>query len=186
MDKTITFDNVGRALGAFERELTTPSRWDRYLRGDLSALTATEIAGLKVFTDVGCITCHTGELVGASMFQKVGLASPWPNRTDRGRYEITKLAADDMVFKVPSLRNIAKTGPYFHDGSVAALPEAVRMMGRYQIGEELSDEDVSLIVAWLGSLTGDLPKALVTPPKLPRDAAAGKTVGVVGDFLVAR
>jgi len=165
----ITFDKVAAAIGAFERKLTTPSRWDRYLGGDLAALTAKEISGLKVFTDAGCITCHTGELVGGSMFQKVGVAAPWPNQKDHGRKEFTKLATDDMVFKVPSLRNVAKTGPYFHDGSIATLPEAIRLMGRHQIGEELSDEDIAAIAAWLGSLTGELPSAYIKAPVLPPD-----------------
>ncbi|HEX4455315.1 MAG TPA: cytochrome c peroxidase [Kofleriaceae bacterium] len=165
----IMFDDVAHAIGAFERGLVTPSRWDRYLAGDRSVLSAKEIVGLRVFTDAGCITCHTGELVGGSMFQKVGVVAPWPNQSDHGRAEFTKVSSDDMVFKVPSLRNVAKTGPYFHDGSVATLPDAVRMMARYQIGEELSDADVASIVAWLGALTGDLPATYIQPPTLPAD-----------------
>ncbi|HEY1549892.1 MAG TPA: cytochrome c peroxidase [Kofleriaceae bacterium] len=165
----ITFDDVAHALGAFERGLVTPSRWDRYLAGDHSALSVPEIVGLRVFTDAGCITCHTGELVGGSMFQKVGAVAPWPNQSDRGREEFTKLASDDMVFKVPSLRNVTMTAPYFHDGSVATLPDAVRMMARYQVGEELSDADVASIIAWLGALKGDLPMTYIQSPTLPEE-----------------
>lgn len=171
-DPTISYDNVGRAIGAFERRLVTPSRWDRYLAGDHSVLAAQEVAGLKLFTDIGCMTCHTGELVGGSMFQKVGVAKPWPNQNDRGRGEVTKLSSDEMVFKVPSLRNVAKTPPYFHDGSAATLEEAVRLMARHQVGEELSDDDVHAIVAWLSSLTGELPTDYIATPTLPADPSS--------------
>jgi|JI10StandDraft_1071094.scaffolds.fasta_scaffold110563_2 cytochrome c peroxidase len=163
----ITAEHVGAAIGAFERGLVTPSRWDAYLTGDRTALTSEEIAGLKIFTDIGCMTCHTGELVGGSMFQKVGAVNPWPNQTDRGRASVTKVKADEMQFKVPSLRNIAKTAPYFHDASATTLEEAVRMMANYQLGEDLTDEDVAAIVAWLGALTGDLPTAYIARPTLP-------------------
>jgi len=165
--KPVTYDNVGRAIGAFERKLVTPSRWDRYLAGEQDALTAQEIGGLKLFTDLGCMTCHTGELVGGSMFQKVGVAAPWPNQADQGRFEVTKLPSDHMLFKVPSLRNVAKTGPYFHDGSAKSLDEAVKMMAQFQVGEELTPSDTKLIVAWLGSLTGELPRSYIAPPRLP-------------------
>jgi cytochrome c peroxidase len=163
----VNYDNVGRAIGAFERNLVTPSRWDRYLAGDKKALTTGEVAGLKLFTDLGCMTCHTGEFVGGSMFQKVGVASPWPNQQDQGRFEVTKQAADRMMFKVPSLRNVTKTAPYFHDGSAKSLEEAVTLMARHQIGDELDANDVAAIVTWLGSLTGDLPAKYIATPKLP-------------------
>ena len=167
----ISFDNIGRALGAFERGLVTPSRWDQYLRGDSTALSVTEIKGLKLFTSLGCMTCHTGELLGGSSFQKVGTALPWPNQTDQGRYQVTRLDADRMTFKVPSLRNVAVTGPYFHDGSVPDLSTAVRMMGKYQLGKELSPTSVAALVAWLQALTGKLPAAYIAPPPLPPSAA---------------
>jgi cytochrome c peroxidase len=163
----ITYDNVGRAIGAFERNLVTPSRWDRYLAGDRQALATDEIAGLKLFTDLGCMTCHTGEFVGGSMFQKAGIAAPWPNQKDQGRYELTKLDSDRMLFKVPSLRNVAKTAPYFHDGSAATLEEAIEMMARHQIGEELSASDAKSIASWLTSLTGEVAVAYIQPPQLP-------------------
>jgi len=155
----ITFENVGKAIAAFERTLTTPSRWDDYLRGDEQALTAAEIEGLKVFTNVGCMVCHTGEFVGGAMYQKVGVVEPWPKQKDQGRFEVTGEEVDRMTFKVPTLRNVAKTAPYFHDGSVNTLELAVRMMGRYQLGLRLSEEEVDSIVAWLDALTGTLPAA---------------------------
>jgi len=161
----VTMANVGQAIGAFERTLTTPSRWDTYLGGDEHALTATEIEGLKVFTDVGCMVCHTGELLGAAMYQKLGVVDAWPDQEDQGRFEVTGHEVDRMVFKVPTLRNVAKTAPYFHDGSVKSLELAVRMMGRYQLGLRLSEREVSSIVAWLDSLTGTLPG--IEAPTLP-------------------
>jgi cytochrome c peroxidase len=166
----LTYDNVGKAIGAFERGLSTPAPWDKYLTGDKSALTAAQVEGLKVFTNVGCMVCHTGEFLGGNSYQRAGAVEPWPNQTDEGRQKVTANAADKMMFKVPTLRNIAKTGPYFHDGSAATLPEAVRMMGNHQLGLELSETEITSIVAWLESLTGELPKAYIAPPALPADA----------------
>ena len=165
----LTYDNVGRAIGAFERGLTTPSRWDAYLSGNKAALTAPEIEGLKLFTNVGCMVCHTGEFLGGNSYQRAGAVEPWPNQADLGRAAVTKNAADRMMFKVPTLRNIAKTGPYFHDGSVLTLNEAVRMMGKHQLGLELAESEVSSIVTWLGALTGELPTAYIAEPTLPTD-----------------
>jgi cytochrome c peroxidase len=159
--RPITFRNIGRALGAFERTLSTPARWDRYLLGDRAALSEKEKEGLRVFTSVGCMVCHTGELVGGSMYEKLGAAARWPTASDRGRAQFTQNPADDMVFKVPSLRNVTRTGPYFHDGSVRTLEQAVRMMGTYQLGMDLNDAEISALVAWLGSLTGKLPEQAV-------------------------
>lgn len=163
----ITYDNVGKAIGAFERGLVTPSRWDKYLEGDKTALTAEETEGLRVFTNVGCMVCHTGEFVGGSMFAKVGAVEAWPNQKDQGRFEVTKKAEDKMLFKVPTLRNIAKTAPYFHDGSATELAQAVKMMGKHQLGLDLAPEEVTSIVAWLNSLTGTLPSEYIAEPKLP-------------------
>ncbi|WP_433926162.1 cytochrome c peroxidase [Sorangium cellulosum] len=155
----VTFHNVARALAAFEATLFTRSRWDRFLEGEKSALSDEEKAGFNAFVDVGCISCHFGPDIGATMYQKAGLVKPWPDTKDRGRYEITGRGVDWMVFRVPSLRNVARTGPYFHDGSVSSLEEAVRMMARHQLGKELRGEDVRLIARWLGSLTGEIPRA---------------------------
>ena len=166
-DEPVTFENVGLAIGAFERRLTTPSRWDDYLRGNPKALSEHELEGLKIFTNIGCMVCHTGEFVGGGMYQKVGVVEEWPNQTDRGRFEVTKQEPDRMMFKVPTLRNIAKTAPYFHDGSVATLDLAVRRMGKHQLGLSLSEREVSAIIAWLGTLTGTVPEDYIKPPTLP-------------------
>jgi cytochrome c peroxidase len=155
--RPITFRNIGRAVGAFERTLATPARWDRYLLGDRAALTGKEKEGLRVFTSVGCMVCHTGELIGGSMYEKLGAVAKWPSAADRGRAQFTRDPSDDMVFKVPSLRNVVQTGPYFHDGSVPTLEQAVRMMGVYQLGVDLTDAEISALVAWLGSLSGKPP-----------------------------
>ncbi len=169
-DRTaITIENVGRAIGAFERGLVTPARWDRYLEGDRAALSPQEIEGLKAFTDVGCMTCHTGELVGGSMFQKAGFVKAWPNQKDQGRFELTGLDADRMMFKVPSLRNIAMTAPYFHDGSATTLHAAVLSMAEHQLEDGIDEATVASIVVWLGSLTGELPAAYIAAPTLPPD-----------------
>ncbi len=163
----LTYDNVGRAIGAFERGLVTPSRWDKYLAGDKTALTKEEMEGLRVFTNVGCMVCHTGEFVGGSMYAKAGVVEPWPNQKDQGRFEVTKNESDRMMFKVPTLRNIEKTAPYFHDGSVGTLDLAVRTMGRHQLGLDLTGEEVGSIVTWLKSLTGELPRDYIKAPQLP-------------------
>ncbi len=163
----ITMDNLAKAIGAFERKLVTPSRWDKFLAGDDNALTSEEKAGFKKFTDTGCNTCHAGVYVGGAMYQKLGLAKPWPNDADQGRFEVTKQEPDKMMFKVPSLRNVENTAPYFHDGSVTSLPEAVKLMGRHQLGKELSDADVTSIIAFLKSLTGEIPKDYVAEYKVP-------------------
>jgi len=163
----LTFDNAARAIAAFERRLTTPSRWDDYLRGNPDALSVAELEGLKVFTNIGCMVCHTGEFVGGAMYQKVGVVEPWPEQRDQGRFTVTKQESDRMMFKVPTLRNITKTAPYFHDGSVPTLDAAVRQMGRYQLGLTLSDAETAAIVSWLGALTGELPTEYIKPPALP-------------------
>ncbi len=108
----VTFEDMRQAIGAFERGLVTPSRWDQFLRGQAQALTAKELEGFKTFSDLGCVVCHTGEFVGGSMYEKVGVVKAWPSTADKGRYEVTKDDTDKMTFKVPSLRNVAKTAPY--------------------------------------------------------------------------
>jgi cytochrome c peroxidase len=166
-EKPITTGNVASAIADFERGLITPARWDRYLDGDTHALTQPEKEGAKLFANLGCMVCHTGAYVGGTMFEKLGVFFPWPNQTDHGRFEVTKNPADDMVFKVPSLRNVARTSPYFHDGATDSLDTAVRMMAHHQLGVDLSEEEARSIAAWLGSLTGDLPRDYIRPPNLP-------------------
>jgi cytochrome c peroxidase len=163
----ISLEHVAGAIAEFERGLLTPARWDRYLAGDNTVLTPKEKAGAKVFANLGCMVCHEGRLLGGSMFQKVGVIIPWENQKDRGRGDLTKNPADDMVFKVPSLRNVAQTAPYFNDGSVPTLSVAVQMMARHQLGVSLTDEETDAIVAWMGSLTGEIPVDYVRAPTLP-------------------
>lgn len=154
----MTFENVGKAIGAFERRLLTPSRFDDYLRGSKNVLTSEELAGLDLFVNQGCVACHNGVGLGGGMYQKLGLVKPYET-PDLGRYNVTKEEADKFVFKVPSLRNITETGPYFHDGKVASIDEAVSLMARHQLGKELTPEQIELIVTFLESLKGQIPPA---------------------------
>ncbi len=169
----VTYDNMGKAIGAFERKLITPARWDKFVKGDQTALTAEEKAGFNTFVASGCPTCHSGALVGGSMYQKIGAAKPWPDASDPGRFAVTKEEGDRLVFKVPTLRNIEKTGPYFHDGKVATLNEAIAKMGDYQVGEELSAADIQSIAVWMKSLTGVIPAEYIKKPELPK--STGRT-----------
>ena len=171
----LTYVNVGRAIGAFERGLVTPSPWDAYLQGDTTALTPAQRRGFATFAAVGCGACHNGAYVGGGSFQKLGAAKPWPAQRDSGRYAVTHDPADVMVFKVPTLRNVAMTGPYFHDGSVASLDKAVRLMARHQLGRELTDAQANAIVDWLGSLTGSIPLSYVAEPPLPKAPPTAQT-----------
>jgi cytochrome c peroxidase len=167
----VTYDNLGKAIGAFERKLITASRWDKYLNGDENALTAEEKAGLAAFINSGCVTCHAGTYLGGNMFQKAGAVKPWPSEADPGRFKVTKNDADKMMFKVPSLRNIDKTAPYFHDGKTATLADAIAKMGEYQVGKTLSDADVKSIETFLKALTGDIPADYIKAPELPKSTA---------------
>jgi cytochrome c peroxidase len=164
----VSFDNMAIAIAAFERKLLTPSRWDWFLRGHQTALTAEEKAGLNNFLAAGCQTCHAGALLGGNSFQKLGVAKPYPDTSDPGRYKVTENEADRMFFKVPSLRNVAMTAPYFHNGKVSSLEEAVSQMSEYQRGMRLNEREVRSIASWLGSLTGDLPSDLIREPVLPK------------------
>lgn len=166
----VSFETMALAIGAFERTLVTPGRFDKYLAGDAKALTDAEKAGLKLFMDVNCTMCHTGEALGGTMYMKLGLVAPWPNLKDQGRFEATKSEADKFFFRVPGLRNVDKTGPYLHDGSVKTLDESVALMAKYQLAKDLKKDEVASIVTFLKALTGELPKNLAAP-KLP---ASGK------------
>jgi cytochrome c peroxidase len=150
----LTFENMALAIGAFERTLTTPSRWDDYLNGNSSALTPQEKAGFTAFTRTGCMTCHRGPYVGGEMYSRLGITRTWPNTKDLGRYEVTRHERDRLIFKVPGLRNVAETAPYLHDGSIATLEEAVRLMADYQLARQLTDNETRQIVTWLNTLTG--------------------------------
>ena len=172
----VTFDNMGKAIGAFERRLLTSSRWDQFLTGDTTALVPAEQRGLATFMKTGCASCHSGELLGAASYTKLGAARPWTRDNDRGRVVVTKDPKDERTFKVPSLRNIAQTAPYFHDGSVETLEETVRLMAQYQLDVDLSEDDVVSIATFLRSLTGALPSDLIVPPA-PIPAPATTTDG---------
>ncbi|MDV6345492.1 cytochrome-c peroxidase [Nitrosomonas sp. Is37] len=146
------YKNVGKAIGAFERTLLTPSRFDEFLKGNENALKEDEKRGLKKFIDMGCVHCHNGVAIGGNSFKKLGIVEPYETK-DMGRYEVTGIEIDKKVFKVPSLRNITKTGPYFHDGSVKTLDQAIREMAEHQLGQEVDDQFVKDVKAFLGSLT---------------------------------
>jgi cytochrome c peroxidase len=168
----VTEENWGKAIGAYERTLLSPSRFDDFLEGKSDALAASERKGLRTFMEKGCIECHNGTGVGGARFEKFGVVDDYWKATgsqeiDKGRFNVTKDSADLYVFKIPSLRNVAMTPPYFHDGSINGLPEAVRIMGKVQLGTELSDEEVRDIVSFLGSLTGTLPENFASAPVLP-------------------
>lgn len=165
----VSFNNFRRAVAAFEEGLITPSRWDRYLEGDPSALTPAEKEGFRTFISLGCSSCHYGVDVGGRAFQRLGVAHPWPDTADLGRYKVTGEEGDRMVFKVPSLRNVVHTWPYLHDGSVRRLDDAVRLMARYQTGQEPTDAQVTSVVTWLNSLTGQVPEDYIQDPRLPPD-----------------
>jgi cytochrome c peroxidase len=167
----VTLNNMAKAIGAFERKLITPSRWDKFLEGDQAALTPAEKLGFNTFFTAGCQTCHSGALLGASFYQRLGVIKPYPDQSDLGRFQLTKSEGDKMVFKVPSLRNIEKTGPYFHNGKVGSLSDAVERMAEYQIGRKLSDAEIQSIVTWLKSLTGEIPAEYIHPPKLPESTS---------------
>ncbi len=167
-ENPLNYKNVGNAIGAFERKLLTPSPFDTFLKGDDKALTNEQKVGLNTFISTGCITCHNGMGIGGHLYQKLGLVKPWETK-DAGRFEHTKNEADKGFFKVPSLRNITETGPYLHDGSMESLDEIVAKMAEYQLGRELSDEDVKSIVSFLGSLKGEIDEEFIKQPKLPAD-----------------
>ncbi|MCB1230401.1 MAG: c-type cytochrome [Verrucomicrobiae bacterium] len=165
----LTYENVGKAIGAFERRLLTPSPWDAYLKGDDSALTDEQKEGLNLFVSKGCTTCHQGTGVGGHLFQKLGLIKPWPDLKDKGRAEVAGFEAMEGFFKVPSLRNITETGPYLHDGSIKTLDDMVKKMAEYQLGQMLTDEETAKIVDFLGSLKGDVDADYIAKPELPAD-----------------
>jgi cytochrome c peroxidase len=159
LDKASLID----AIVSYVRSLTTPNaRFDRYLRGDLTAITADELRGYQLFKSNGCIACHQGTNVGGNLLQRFGVfASPQSlgtegDGTDFGRFRVSKDPNDKGVFRVPSLRNVAVTGPYFHDGRTKTLEEAIWVMARAQLGRILSGDEIRLIAAFLGTLTGEL------------------------------
>jgi cytochrome c peroxidase len=160
----VTKDNTTDALAEYEKSLITPSRFDKYLLGDETAITDAEKQGYATFKEVGCTACHSGIIAGGTMFQKMGLVKDYftdrgtpITAADLGRFNVTKSEADKYFFKVPTLRNVELTSPYLHDGSRATLEETVQVMGKYQLGRDLTDAQVNSIVTFLKSLTGELP-----------------------------
>jgi len=170
--KPISYDNMAKAIGAFERGLMTPSRWDALLKGDQSALTEQEKLGFKTYTEAGCQMCHRGALLGGTSYQVLGLAKSYPRSGDPGRAKITKSESDTHAFKVPSLRNVEKTGPFFHDGQTPTLEQAVKDMAEYQLGRTLTDEQTAQIVEFLKVLTGKIDPEYIRPPVLPKSTPA--------------
>lgn len=148
----ITYQSIADAIAAFERTLITRDRFDDFINGDNKALTKEELIGMQAFMNQGCTTCHIGPLLGGNSYRKMGQARPYETK-DLGRYDLTKKEEDKYMFKVPSLRNVALTEPYFHDGSAATLSEAVAKMAYHQLGKELGEKDVASIVSFLKALT---------------------------------
>ncbi len=170
-EQPVTFENMAEAIEVFEATLITPDApFDRYLEGDLDALTAHEKQGLELFVDRGCSACHAGLNLGGQAYYPFGLVQqPGPDirpPEDLGRFEVTRTEADEYVFKAPALRNVELTPPYFHSGKVWELPAAVKVMGTAQLGAELTDDEAEAITAFLVTLTGRQPE--VGYPVLPR------------------
>ena len=167
----ITYENIGLAIGAFERKLVTEDRFDEYLQGDLTALTPDEVRGLYVFMDAGCPSCHDGAGMGGNAFKKLGSAMTYKTN-DVGRFTVTKKEDDRYVFKVPTLRNIEMTAPYLHDGSQATLQDVIRLMMKYQtIAGTRPEEDIVAVEMFLKTLTGTLPTEYIqAPAELPGSA----------------
>ena len=156
----ITYDNFAKAVGAFERTLRTHDRFDDFLKGDDKALTAAELKGLDTFLSIGCTTCHTGPLLGGNDYKKLGILNAYENTSDKGRIEVTKEDYDEFVFKVPSLRNIALTAPYFHDGTQKTLEETIQKMAWLQLGKKLTADETRDLNAFLRALS-DKKRAVV-------------------------
>ena len=164
----VTLKNMAQAIQAYEATLNTPAPFDGYLAGDNNVLTAEQKAGMKTFVTVGCAGCHNGALLGGTMQMKFGMVKDYWSETksakpDEGKFLVTKNEADKYVFRVPMLRNVAETAPYFHDGSVAKLDDAVRIMASVQLGRQLTDVETRSIVAFLKSLSGSTPKHYAPP-----------------------
>jgi len=168
----VTIDNFAKAIGAFERTLVTPAPFDDFMKGNDGAMTERQKKGLKFFLDTGCMTCHFSPYIGGQMYQKFGVFEPYVKYTksekaDEGRFAVTKNEADKFLFKVPVLRNVAMTPPYFHDGSVDKLGQAVWIMAKIQLGKDLSKQETDDIAAFLTSLTGRIPDDALSVPILP-------------------
>lgn len=167
----LTYENIRLAIAVFERELLTPAPFDDFLKGDANALTEAQKEGLNTFIEVGCITCHTGPLMGGNMNQKFGVYADYWEYTgsevvDDGKFKETQVEGDRFMFKVPSLRNVNETYPYFHDGSIADSKEAIRIMAKVQLNKDLSQEQIDSIDEFMNSLTSkeSVKKEYQSPP----------------------
>ncbi|MFI0377537.1 MAG: cytochrome-c peroxidase [Candidatus Thiodiazotropha sp.] len=150
----LSYANLAVAIAAFERTLRSESRFDDFMRGDKAALTTREQSGLAYFVRHNCVRCHDGPMLGGTLIEKLGVYKDFHNVKDKGRYRVTGDEADEMMFKVASLRNVAITGPWFHDGSGKTLEDVIRIMGSIQLDIELKEGEVADIAAFLASLTG--------------------------------
>jgi cytochrome c peroxidase len=166
----ISFDNIVGAIAAYERRLITPAPWDRFLAGDDDAISMDAKRGFSLIYHHGCGACHTGVTFGGHQRERFDLTKIRPDveQRDQGFFELSGRETDRLRFRVPSLRNVEKTAPYFHDGSVDSLDEAVRTMARVQLSKELDDRDVGSFVSFLKTLTGEPPAKWITPPELPK------------------
>lgn len=178
----VTFDNFAKAIEAYEATLITPAPFDAWLNGDDNAMSETEIAGLELFIDSGCASCHGGINLGGEGYYPFGLVEkPGADilpEGDKGRYQVTETADDEYVFRAAPLRNIAVTAPYFHSGAVWDLDTAVAIMAESQLGADLGDTDIDAIIAFLEALTGEMPE--VVYPILPDETAdTPRPTGVV-------
>ena len=149
----ISYQNIAEAIAAFERTLITPSRFDDFLDGDQTALTEEEQRGLATFLELDCNSCHDGIMLGGETFEPLGKENPYENQADQGIFDLTGNEEDRMFFKVAPLRNVALTAPYFHDGRIASLDEAIRKMGKLQLDLDLDTEQVSDIASFLRALS---------------------------------
>lgn len=176
----LTYTNIANALAVFQRTLMTPDRFDRYLRGDVTALTSREKAGLQVFINLGCAGCHMGPALGGTMMTRFGIVEAYWEATrdfvtpgvptipmDVGRFAVTRNPEDLYVFKVPSMRNITRTYPYFHDGMVWNLRDATQVMARVQLGREIPKQEMDLLMAFYQTLEGRIPAHALVIPVLP-------------------
>lgn len=152
-EAAVSYQNIAEAIAAFERTLITPSRFDDFLDGNAAALSEIERRGLETFLKLDCNSCHDGILLGGETFEPLGKENPYENQSDQGLFDLTGRIEDRMYFKVSPLRNVALTAPYFHDGRIATLEDAIRKMAKLQLNEELDNRQVDDIAAFLKSLT---------------------------------
>ncbi|RZQ55908.1 cytochrome C biogenesis protein CcsA [Pseudidiomarina tainanensis] len=163
----VTLDHITDAIAEFEKTLVTPNApFDRWLQGDDNAITEQQLAGYQLFKQAGCVACHYGEALGGKSFMKMGLVQPYESDSpSQGRYDVTGKEIDRFMFKVPTLRNVAITYPYFHDGAANTLEEATQIMGQLQLGRNFTKDELANLVAFMESLTGERPK--ISLPLLP-------------------